>query len=72
MTDNEMNDLIEALEAAYDMLRQPVSGYPDQSDFEARRQDAVEKLLRGMKVMYLDIDDDISDQPVFAAVTHES
>jgi hypothetical protein len=68
MSDDELNDLLGALEAAYDTLKHAVSSHVDQADFEARRQEALEKLLKAMKVMDLDIDD-IPDQAVFAAVT---
>ncbi len=54
MNDNERNVILRALEAAYDTLKQPSSDYLDQSDFEVDREDAVEKLLRAMKVMELD------------------
>jgi hypothetical protein len=71
MSDEELNYLLLALEAAYDTLKHPVSAYLDQSDFEAQRQDALEKLLKAMKVMDLDIGG-VSEQPVFAAVTAQS
>lgn len=71
MSDEELNDILLALEAAYDTLKHPVGAYLDQSDFEVRRQDAVKKLLKSMKIMALDFGG-VSEQPVFAAVTVES
>ncbi|MGH7169291.1 MAG: hypothetical protein ACRELG_03320 [Gemmataceae bacterium] len=73
-----MNTVRMALEAAYDTLKQPASDYLDQSDFEADRLDAVEKMLRAMKVLDLDTGlvsnrlDITSDCPVSVVIIAES